>query len=63
MSHASTVDQIRVLAKAAHGEQVDKMGRPYFEHHVSGVAARLVEGGTYDELIERAPAQTRSGGS
>ncbi|MFC6154808.1 hypothetical protein [Nocardioides yefusunii] len=40
-----TLDQGKVLAKAAHGRQVDQQARTYLDHHLAGVAARLVEHG------------------
>lgn len=42
-----TLDQVKVLAKAAHGGQVDQMGRDYFSYHLTGVANRLTEHGEH----------------
>lgn len=42
-----TVDDARRLARAAHAEQVDKLGRPYIEH-IEAVADGLVD---FDEEI------------
>lgn len=45
-----SIDSVRDFARRAHTGQLDKRGRPYFDGHVSAVAARLAELGTEAEM-------------